>query len=138
MPTPATLSISRYPVPKLEGLPEDIRARILAVQEKAGFAPNVSRTLAHRPAEFRALLTCCNECPDLRLRHQGTKEPRSVSRFALISLLSSVAANTLSPLRSTVEHAPNTFSKRRALNRPLLSRMPVPLQRGVAMSDARL
>jgi len=50
----ATPPISRYPVPKLEDLPEDIRARILAVQEKAGFVPNVFVTLAHRPAEFRA------------------------------------------------------------------------------------
>jgi uncharacterized peroxidase-related enzyme len=47
-------AISRYPVPKLEELPEDIRARILAVQEKAGFVPNVFITLAHRPEEFRA------------------------------------------------------------------------------------
>ena len=46
--------ISRYPVPKLEDLPEDIRARILEVQEKAGFVPNVFLTLAHRPDEFRA------------------------------------------------------------------------------------
>jgi uncharacterized peroxidase-related enzyme len=51
MTTPA---ISRYPVPKLEDLPEDVRARILAVQEKAGFIPNVFLTLAHRPDEFRA------------------------------------------------------------------------------------
>jgi uncharacterized peroxidase-related enzyme len=51
MTTPA---ISRYPVPKLEHLPEDIRARILEVQEKAGFVPNVFLTLAHRPDEFRA------------------------------------------------------------------------------------
>ena len=50
----ATPPISRYPVPKLEDLPEDIHARILAVQEKAGFVPNVFVTLAHRPAEFRA------------------------------------------------------------------------------------
>ncbi|MEO6565644.1 MAG: peroxidase-related enzyme [Casimicrobiaceae bacterium] len=50
--TPPT--ISRYPVPALAELPEDIRARILAVQEKAGFIPNVFLTLAHRPAEFRA------------------------------------------------------------------------------------
>ena len=50
MPTP----ISRFPVPRLEDLPEDIRARILAVQEKAGFVPNVFLVLAHRPAEFRA------------------------------------------------------------------------------------
>ena len=46
--------ISRYPVPKLEDLPEDIRARMLEVQEKAGFIPNVFLTLAHRPGEFRA------------------------------------------------------------------------------------
>ncbi len=47
-------AISRYPVPAVEDLPEDIRARILEVQEKAGFVPNVFLTLAHRPAEFRA------------------------------------------------------------------------------------
>ena len=47
-------SISRYPVPKLEDLPQDVRERILKVQEKAGFIPNVFITLAHRPAEFRA------------------------------------------------------------------------------------
>ena len=46
--------ISRYPVPKFEDLPEDIRARMLEVQEKAGFIPNVFLTLAHRPSEFRA------------------------------------------------------------------------------------
>jgi uncharacterized peroxidase-related enzyme len=46
--------ISRYPVPELAALPEDIRARILAVQEKAGFIPNVFLALAHRPDEFRA------------------------------------------------------------------------------------
>ncbi|HSV17013.1 MAG TPA: peroxidase-related enzyme [Casimicrobiaceae bacterium] len=47
-------AISRYPVPPLESLPEDMRARILEVQEKAGFVPNVFLTLAHRPDEFRA------------------------------------------------------------------------------------
>ena len=47
-------SISRYPVPKLEDLPQDVRERIVKVQEKAGFIPNVFLTLAHRPAEFRA------------------------------------------------------------------------------------
>ncbi len=46
--------ISRFPVPELKNLPEDIRATILAVQEKAGFVPNVFLTLAHRPDEFRA------------------------------------------------------------------------------------
>ncbi len=46
--------ISRYPVPALQSLPEDIRSRILAVQEKSGFVPNVFLALAHRPDEFRA------------------------------------------------------------------------------------
>jgi uncharacterized peroxidase-related enzyme len=46
--------ISRFPVPELKDLPEDIRASIFAVQEKAGFVPNVFLALAHRPAEFRA------------------------------------------------------------------------------------
>ena len=47
-------AISRYPVPELKDLPDDIRVRILEVQEKAGFVPNVFLALAHRPAEFRA------------------------------------------------------------------------------------
>jgi uncharacterized peroxidase-related enzyme len=46
--------ISRFPVPRLEDLPQDVRARILAVQEKSGFVPNVFLALAHRPEEFRA------------------------------------------------------------------------------------
>jgi uncharacterized peroxidase-related enzyme len=46
--------ISRFPVPGIEDLPEDIRQRILAVQEKSGFVPNVFLALAHRPDEFRA------------------------------------------------------------------------------------
>ena len=47
-------TISRFSVPDLNALPEDVRARILAVQEKAGFIPNVFLMLAHRPSEFRA------------------------------------------------------------------------------------
>lgn len=47
-------SPSRYPVPVLDQLPPDVRGRILAVQEKAGFVPNVFLVLARRPAEFRA------------------------------------------------------------------------------------
>jgi uncharacterized peroxidase-related enzyme len=46
--------ISRFPVPELSALPEDIRAKLVAVQEKAGFIPNVFLALAHRPEEFRA------------------------------------------------------------------------------------
>ena len=48
--------ISRYPVPELKDLPEDLRRRILEVQEKAGFVPNVFLALAHRPAEWRAFM----------------------------------------------------------------------------------
>ncbi len=48
--------ISRYPVPELQDLPEDLRTRILEVQAKAGFVPNVFLALAHRPAEWRAFM----------------------------------------------------------------------------------
>jgi uncharacterized peroxidase-related enzyme len=51
MTQPAT---QRFPVPAIDTLPEDIRTRLLAVQEKSGFVPNVFLTLAHRPDEFRA------------------------------------------------------------------------------------
>ncbi len=50
----STHTISRYGVPELGALPEDIRTRILEVQAKAGFVPNVFLALAHRPDEFRA------------------------------------------------------------------------------------
>jgi len=46
--------VSRFPVPDLAEMPDDIRNRILAVQEKSGFIPNVFLVLAHRPEEFRA------------------------------------------------------------------------------------
>jgi uncharacterized peroxidase-related enzyme len=49
MTTPA-----RYPLPDLATLPEDIRAKILEVQEKSGFVPNVFLAFARRPAEWRA------------------------------------------------------------------------------------
>jgi uncharacterized peroxidase-related enzyme len=51
-----TVSISRYPVPEIIDLPEDLRTRILEVQDKAGFVPNVFLVLAHRPAEWRAFM----------------------------------------------------------------------------------
>lgn len=44
----------RYPLPELTDLPDDIRQRILDVQAKAGFVPNVFLMLARRPAEWRA------------------------------------------------------------------------------------
>ena len=46
--------ISRFPVPQLDALPADLREKLLAVQDKAGFIPNVFLALAHRPEEFRA------------------------------------------------------------------------------------
>ena len=55
MTTPETLSHQpRYPAPALHDLPDDIRAKVLEVQEKAGFVPNVFLALARRPAEWRA------------------------------------------------------------------------------------
>lgn len=47
-------AISRFPVPELANVPQDLRTRMLVVQEKAGFIPNVFLTLAHRPDECRA------------------------------------------------------------------------------------
>ena len=54
MTSAKNLPISRYPVPALEGLPDDLRQRILEVQEKSGFVPNVFLAFSHRPDEFRA------------------------------------------------------------------------------------
>ena len=51
-----SVPISRWPVPDLNGLPEDIKSRILDVQAKSGFVPNVFLALAHRPAEWRAFM----------------------------------------------------------------------------------
>lgn len=48
--------ISRFPVPTLEDMPDDIRERLLGVQSRAGFIPNVFLVLAHRPDEFRAFM----------------------------------------------------------------------------------
>ena len=49
--------ISRFPIPEINSLPEDIKSRILEVQEKSGFIPNVFLALAHRPDEFRAFFS---------------------------------------------------------------------------------
>ncbi|MBT3370801.1 MAG: peroxidase-related enzyme [Rhodospirillaceae bacterium] len=49
-----THPISRYPVPEINDLPDDIKQMALAIQEKVGFVPNVFLALAHRPEEFRA------------------------------------------------------------------------------------
>lgn len=51
-----TARISRFPVPEVTDLPQDLRERILAVQEKSGFVPNVFLALAHRPAQLRLFM----------------------------------------------------------------------------------
>ncbi len=56
MPNATGVPVSRYPVPALDAMPEDIRARVLKVQEKSGFIPNVFLMLAYRPDEFRAFM----------------------------------------------------------------------------------
>ena len=48
--------ISRFPVPSIDELPDDLRARITAISEKSGFVPNVFLALAHRPDELRAFM----------------------------------------------------------------------------------
>jgi uncharacterized peroxidase-related enzyme len=58
--------VSCFPVPALEEVPEDIRDRMLAVQEKAGFVPNVFLLLARRPAEFRAFVAYHDALMDKR------------------------------------------------------------------------
>ena len=50
----SSIAVSRFPVPSLDDMPEDLRKRILEVQQKSGFVPNVFLTFAHRPDEFRA------------------------------------------------------------------------------------
>ena len=62
-PLPQT-PISRFPIPALSDMEEDIRERLLAVQEKSGFIPNVFLVLAHRPGEFRAFFAYHDELMD--------------------------------------------------------------------------
>ena len=58
--------VSCFPVPALSEVPDDIRERMLAVQEKAGFVPNVFLLLARRPAEFRAFVAYHDALMDKR------------------------------------------------------------------------
>ena len=67
--------MNRYPHPELKDVPEDIRAKILEVQEKAGFVPNVFLALARRPAEWRAFFAY----------HDALMEPASVGRDSNLS-----------------------------------------------------
>lgn len=61
-------AVSRYPIPELRDLPQDMRDQIVQVQEKAGFVPNVFLALAHRPEEFRAFFAYHNA---LMLKESG-------------------------------------------------------------------
>jgi uncharacterized peroxidase-related enzyme len=72
-----TRAISRFPVPALEELPEDIRARILKVQEKSGFIPNVFLVLARRPDEFRAFFAYHDA---LMEKTEKTEKPGGLSK----------------------------------------------------------
>jgi len=79
--------IARTPIPDIAALPEDIRARILTVQEKSGFIPNVFLMLAHRPAEFRAFTR--NQCQYCVVAHGAILRIRA--KHALIA--DQIAAN---------------------------------------------
>jgi uncharacterized peroxidase-related enzyme len=68
-------TMSRYPFPDLNSLPEDIKARIAEVQEKAGFIPNVFLTFARRPAEWRAFFAY----------HDALMTPETVGRESGLS-----------------------------------------------------
>ena len=61
---------NRYPAPDIMDLPEDIKAKVLEVQEKAGFVPNVFLAFARRPAEWRAFFAY----------HDALMVPESVGR----------------------------------------------------------
>ena len=65
----------RYPLAELKDLPQDIRAKVLEVQEKAGFVPNVFLALARRPAEWRAFFAY----------HDALMEPESAGRTSNLS-----------------------------------------------------
>ncbi|BDU58652.1 alkyl hydroperoxide reductase AhpD [Limnohabitans sp. MORI2] len=67
--------MTRYPFPDIEGLPEDLRAKILEVQEKSGFVPNVFLALARRPAEWRAFFAY----------HDALMMPETVGRESNLS-----------------------------------------------------
>ena len=71
MSTPHTTEPTpRYPAPEIRDLPDDIKAKVLEVQEKAGFVPNVFLALARRPAEWRAFFAY----------HDALMVPESVGR----------------------------------------------------------
>jgi len=70
MSTATPANASRYPAPQIIDLPDDIKAKVLEVQEKAGFVPNVFLAFARRPAEWRAFFAY----------HDALMVPESVGR----------------------------------------------------------
>jgi uncharacterized peroxidase-related enzyme len=70
MSTPTSANASRYPAPQINDLPDDIKAKVLEVQEKAGFVPNVFLAFSRRPAEWRAFFAY----------HDALMVPESVGR----------------------------------------------------------
>jgi uncharacterized peroxidase-related enzyme len=91
---PVQPPISRYPVPAVADLPDDLRERVLAVQEKSGFVPNVFLALAHRPDECRAFFAYHDA---LMLREsglsKGEKEMIVVATSAVNNCLYCVVAH---------------------------------------------
>ncbi len=85
--------VSRFPIPELSELPEDIRTAILAVQEKAGFIPNVFLTLAHRPDEFRAFFAYHDAVMYTERLTQAEKEMIIVATSSANSCLYCVVAH---------------------------------------------
>ena len=71
------MTANRYPAPDLKDVPEDIRARILEVQDKAGFVPNVFLALARRPAEWRAFFAYHDA---LMLPEEGAVKDRTLTK----------------------------------------------------------
>jgi uncharacterized peroxidase-related enzyme len=78
-------------VPKLDELPADVRARITAVQEKAGFVPNIFVALAHRPAEFRAFF----DYHDALMSADGSKGGLTKGEKEMIVVATSAANDCL-------------------------------------------
>lgn len=90
--------ISRWPVPSVADLPEDLKARILEVQAKAGFVPHVFLALAHRPDELRAFLAYHDALllkPELPARDDGTPRGLSKGEREMIIVATSGANNCL-------------------------------------------
>ncbi len=73
--------ISRYPVPEVMDLPEDMRNLILGVQEKAGFIPNVFLALAHRPDELRAFFNY----HDAIMLREGSKLTKAEKEMIIVA-----------------------------------------------------